>query len=114
MDAPGGSRASNGWLYALAALMALSFASKEVTFITVAIAIAFIDIMLAVELGRRREDEQTTGLMVLVRTLAMIPVAWLIAASWPLIGQRPFGRQRRLAGRPGSPSHRSRSRPDER
>ena len=45
------------YLYVLAAVLALSFATKEVTFITVAIFLVFLDLMLAVEFGKRREGE---------------------------------------------------------
>lgn len=81
-----------GYLIGLAALMALSFATKEITFIFVAIVLVFLNLMLASELGRRREDEQASELFVFFRTLVLFPLAWLIAAIWPLLGRRPFGR----------------------
>ncbi|HLF78556.1 MAG TPA: flippase activity-associated protein Agl23, partial [Dehalococcoidia bacterium] len=82
------------YIVALAGLMAFSFASKEVTFITVAIMLVFIDLMLAVELGKRRAGEAVSDVDVLGRTLAIAPVAWLIAAAWPLLGSKPLGRER--------------------
>ncbi|HXH20983.1 MAG TPA: flippase activity-associated protein Agl23 [Dehalococcoidia bacterium] len=84
----------NGWLYGLGALLALSFASKEVTFITAAIMLVFVDLMLAVELGKKREDEQTDSTTVLLRTAALVPIAWAIAGLWPLLGSKPLGRER--------------------
>jgi predicted membrane-bound mannosyltransferase/DNA-binding beta-propeller fold protein YncE len=78
--------AKERWLFGLAAVMALSFATKEVTFITVAIFLVFIDLMLAVELGRRRADE--TRMEVAVRTTLLAPFAWLIAALWPVLPER--------------------------
>jgi predicted membrane-bound mannosyltransferase/DNA-binding beta-propeller fold protein YncE len=83
-----------GYLWALAAIMALSFASKEVTFITVAILLVFIDIMLAIELAKRRQGETITDARVAARAALFVPIAWLIAALWPLLGTRPFGRER--------------------
>ncbi len=80
------------YLIGLAALMALSFATKEVTFIFVAIVIVFLNLMLASELGRRREGEQIRELAVFARTLVLFPVAWLVAALWPLLGKKPYGR----------------------
>jgi predicted membrane-bound mannosyltransferase/DNA-binding beta-propeller fold protein YncE len=80
------------YLYVMAAVLALSFATKEVTFITAAIFLLFIDLMLAVELGRRREDEEIDVWGVAKRTVLLAPVAWLVAASWPLLGKQPFGR----------------------
>jgi predicted membrane-bound mannosyltransferase/DNA-binding beta-propeller fold protein YncE len=83
------------WLYGLAALTALSFATKEVTFITVAIMLMFVDLMLAVELGKRRAGEMVTDTQVARRTALLVPFAWLIAACWPLVGRRlHFGRER--------------------
>jgi predicted membrane-bound mannosyltransferase/sugar lactone lactonase YvrE len=83
-----------GWLYAMAALLAFSFASKEVTFITAAITLLFLNCMVATELGKRRDGEDVSRQIVMLRTLALAPVAWLIVAVWPLIGGRPFGRER--------------------
>jgi predicted membrane-bound mannosyltransferase/sugar lactone lactonase YvrE len=82
------------YLYALAALLALSFSSKEVTFITAAVILLFLDLMLAVEIGRRRPHEDVSRGLVIVRTLALIPVAWLVAAAWPLLGRHPLGLER--------------------
>ncbi len=70
------------YLYILAAALALAFATKEVTFILVAIILIFLNLMLAVELGKRREGEEVSNLFVILRTLAVAPVAWLIAAFW--------------------------------
>lgn len=84
-----------GWLYAMAALMAFSFASKEVTFITVAILLVFVNLLLAIEFGKRREGETNTDVQVALRVALIFPVAWLIAAAWPLLGQgKKFGHER--------------------
>jgi uncharacterized protein (TIGR03663 family) len=82
------------YLYVMAAALALAFATKEVTFILVAIILLFLNFMLAIELGKRREDEKTPGLDVALRTLLLLPFAWLVAASWYLLPGRPFGRER--------------------
>jgi uncharacterized protein (TIGR03663 family) len=83
-----------GYLYALAAVLALSFGTMEVTFIHAAILLVFLDLMLAVELGRRRDDEAVSDLTVAARSLSLAPIAWLIAALWPLLGRRPLERDR--------------------
>src|SRR5690606_6809455 len=71
-----------------------SFATKETTFITIAIMLVFIDLMLAVELGKRRAGEEITNAGLALRTAAIAPFAWLIAAFWPLAGPRlRFGRE---------------------
>lgn len=80
------------YLYLMAFFAAMSFATKEVTFITLAIAVLFVNIMLAIELGRRREDEEITDQRVWLRTALIMPFAFAIAAFWPLISRRPFGR----------------------
>jgi predicted membrane-bound mannosyltransferase/sugar lactone lactonase YvrE len=82
------------YLYALAALLALSFATMEVTFIHAAIVLVFLDIMLAVELGKRRDNEEGSDPAVWLRTAAIAPIAWLIAGLWPLLGRKPFGREK--------------------
>jgi uncharacterized protein (TIGR03663 family) len=82
----------NGWLYGLAGVLALSYATMEVTYINVAILLVFFDGLLAYELGRRREDEDVSRGMALLRTVTILPVAWLIAVGWPLLGKKPFGR----------------------
>ena len=82
------------YLYVMAALLALSFATKEVTFITVALMLLFLNFMLALELGRRRIDETVSVAIVFARTLVLSPFAWLTAAAWPVLGRRPFGRER--------------------
>jgi predicted membrane-bound mannosyltransferase/sugar lactone lactonase YvrE len=81
------------FLYVMAFFAALSFGTKEVTFITLAILILFVNFMLAHELGRRREDEEVKDRAVFARTAALLPVAWVVAALWPLISRKPFGRE---------------------
>jgi predicted membrane-bound mannosyltransferase/DNA-binding beta-propeller fold protein YncE len=85
---------ANLWLYALAAVTALSYATKETTFIEIAVILVFIDIMLAIDLGRRREGEEIDRSTVILRTIGYLPFAWVIAALWPLLGTRPFDRDR--------------------
>jgi len=82
------------WLAGLAASLAFAFATKELNYITVAVLVLFLDLALAVELSRRREGEDVDDATVVVRTAVLAPVAWLIAIAWPLLGQRPFGRER--------------------
>src|SRR5581483_8938620 len=84
----------DSWLYALAGVTALSFATKETTFIEVAVILVFIDLMLAWDLAQGPEDEARPWLEKLAYAIMLTPVAWAIAALWPLIGSRPFGRER--------------------
>jgi uncharacterized protein (TIGR03663 family) len=79
------------FLYGLAAAMALAYATKEVTFITVAVLLLYLDLALAFELGKRREGEQISNLSVLIRSLAYVPFAFVSAGLWPLLGKTPFG-----------------------
>jgi len=86
--------AKDVWLYGMAGALALSFATKETTYITVAILLLFLDIKLAFELARPEEETEADRFSLWSRTLALVPVAWLAAAFWPLLGKRPFGRDR--------------------
>ena len=82
------------YLYVMAAVLALSFATKEVTFITVAIFLVFLNLMLAVEFGKRREGEEISGLDVAVRTLLIAPIAWLLAVAIAVFPNKVLGREK--------------------
>ncbi|HWC30234.1 MAG TPA: flippase activity-associated protein Agl23 [Dehalococcoidia bacterium] len=82
------------YLYILAAALALAFATKEVTFILVAIIMLFLNFMFAVELGKRRDDEEISTGMVALRTLVIAPIAWLIAAFWYVLPAKWLGKER--------------------
>ena len=75
-----------GWLIAIGPLLALSFAAKEVTFITVAVLLVYLNFMVANELidqiraSRRLRPEQT-----LLAYALIMPTAWAIVALWPLL-----------------------------
>lgn len=79
------------YLYILAAVLAFSFATKEVTFITVAIFLLFLDLMMAIEFGKRREGEDISNTSVVLRTLLIAPVAWLMTALVPVFPNRILG-----------------------
>ncbi len=79
------------YLYIMAAVLALSFATKEVTFITAAIFLVFLDLMMAVEFGKRREGEDVSDRQVALRTLLYAPVAWLLTALVPVFPHRIRG-----------------------
>ncbi|MBI2912648.1 MAG: TIGR03663 family protein [Chloroflexi bacterium] len=75
------------YLYIGAGLLALSFATKENTFITVALLLLFLDLWVASDLARqsqRRMGEPPAAYG--FYALAYIPFAWAIVALWPLIG----------------------------
>ena len=82
------------WLAGMAASLALGFATKELTYITVAVVLLFLDLALAFELGKRRDGEAISAPAVALRSLILAPLAWLIAVAWPLLGRRPFGHAR--------------------
>jgi hypothetical protein len=75
----------------MAAVLALSFATKEVTFITAAIFLIFLDLMMAVDFGKRREGEVVSEPRVALRTLLIAPFAWLLAALVPVFPNRILG-----------------------
>jgi predicted membrane-bound mannosyltransferase/DNA-binding beta-propeller fold protein YncE len=99
------------YLYIVAAVLALGFATKEVTFMTVALFIIYLDLLLAWEfLGRLRQRSGPVagggegGKRVRKRApvpaqrpsmgflqwatiyVVLVPVAWLIAITWPFTG----------------------------
>jgi uncharacterized protein (TIGR03663 family) len=80
------------YLYISAALLALSFATKETTFIFVAIVLLFLNLWAAANFAEqssgRRGGKTSQGLYF----LAYLPFAWVIVALWPLLG----GFRRRL------------------
>jgi uncharacterized protein (TIGR03663 family) len=74
------------FLYAIAALLALSFATKENAFIVAATLIAFLDLWLASQLaGQTLASFREPRMLRPFYTLAFVPFAWLIAALWPFI-----------------------------
>ena len=105
----------NLYLYITAAVLALSFATKEVTFMTAALFLVYLELLLAWELlsqmrsgvqpvpvveeddagGKKRRKKQATSLPPpkakddfwrwALTYAALIPFAWLIAIIWPLI-----------------------------
>ena len=78
------------YLYISAVLLALSFATKETTFVFAAIMLIFLNLWVAFEFA-----DQSRGRGGIARGavfLGYAPFAWLIAALWPFIG----GIRRRL------------------
>ena len=80
------------WLVLLATVLALSFATKETTYLTVAVLLLYLDVTLAFELAARRA---ASGRRRALETAALLPCAWLIAAAW-----RPLAPWLRLGERP--------------
>ena len=77
------------YLYASAVLLALSFATKETTFVFVAVVLLFLNLWVAAELARPSRSTRRMG----VSFLLYAPVAWAIVALWPFLGglRRKFG-----------------------
>ena len=82
------------YLVATAALLALSFATKETTFITVALFLIYFDLYAAWQMagqlpGRLGDARGWTPrprlAVAALLALLLAPVAWLIVAAWPLI-----------------------------
>ncbi|MGQ9572852.1 MAG: flippase activity-associated protein Agl23 [Dehalococcoidia bacterium] len=82
------------WLYIAAGLLALSFATKEVTFLHAAIFIAFLDLWMAQILAARiRERHNLDPVAAPFLFLALVPFAWVIVALWPFLSE---GRRQRI------------------
>ncbi|MCJ7510552.1 MAG: TIGR03663 family protein [Dehalococcoidia bacterium] len=74
------------YLYIAAGLLALSFATKEVTFLNAAIFIAFLDLWIAQTLAAQiRERHQLEPAVAPFLFLALVPFAWAIVALWPFL-----------------------------
>jgi predicted membrane-bound mannosyltransferase/DNA-binding beta-propeller fold protein YncE len=73
------------YLFVCAALLALSFATKETTFIFVAVMLLFLNLCVASEFANQSSKAGPTAGR-LVAFLAYAPFAWAIAALWPFIG----------------------------
>jgi uncharacterized protein (TIGR03663 family) len=76
------------YLYIAAGLLALSFATKEVTFLHAALFIAFLDLWIAQTLANQiRERHQLDPLVAPFLFLALAPFAWAIVALWPFLSE---------------------------
>lgn len=83
------------WLVVLAAALALQFATKETAYLIAAALLLYLDVALAATLtaGRSWHDDRGdsapgAGTRARVRTtLLLIPVAWVIAATWRITGR---------------------------
>jgi len=80
------------FLYGGAALLALSFATKENTFITAGILLLFFNLWAASLMARQTVEERGGRIAQALALVMYAPVAWLIVAFWPFIG----GLRRRL------------------
>ena len=66
----------DGWLIAIAPLLALSFATKEVTSIIVAILLLFLNIVVATELvARLRASREMTPVQTALSYAVLLPTA---------------------------------------
>ena len=89
------------WLYLLAGTLALSFATKETAFLSAALLLLYLSVTLAIQLASMRPEPEavvteagdalvaarppSSRAAVLLRVVLLLPVAWLIAAAWPLL-----------------------------
>lgn len=82
------------YLYIAAGLLALSFATKEATFLNAAIFIAFLDLWIAQTLASQiREHHNLDPVLAPFLFLALVPIAWAIVAVWPFLSE---GRRQRI------------------
>jgi len=75
------------FLFLVAGFMAMSFATKETTFMTVAAFIIFMDFLFATHLADkiRAKSPDMTGLQYAAAIAGLTAVAWAIALAWPLM-----------------------------
>ncbi|MCH7580673.1 MAG: TIGR03663 family protein [Chloroflexi bacterium] len=73
----------SGWLIAMAPLLALSFAAKEVTPIIAAFLLVFVNVLLATQIVQQvRASREMSPPQIALAYIVTIPTAWLIAAVW--------------------------------
>jgi uncharacterized protein (TIGR03663 family) len=75
------------FLYLAAGLLGLSFATKENTFINVAILLVFLNLWVAADLARQSRDHLGMGHTAsgIAYVFLYLPYAWAIAALWPFM-----------------------------
>ncbi len=76
----------DGWLIAIAPMLALSFAAKEVSSIIFAILLLFLNILVAMELvARLRASRKLDGVQSALAYAVLLPTAWLVMALWSIL-----------------------------
>src|SRR5690606_11390550 len=77
------------WLIVFALALAGSYATKEATFLTVAIFLLFTNAMLAISLARATlTDRELPGRSRhVIFSIGLMPYAWAVAALWPFLGR---------------------------
>ncbi len=76
------------WLYGFAVALTCAITSKELTYVSAAIFLVFLDIAFITELAKQTfEDEEGDPTWPrLLFIVGMAPVGWVIAALWPFLG----------------------------
>lgn len=91
----------NLWLYLAAAFMAFSFATKETTYMTVAIFLTFMEGWVALDfLGQMRRQRKMDWLEVGSTLIWLVAFSWLLVILWPLL--TPIRRRWGLDELPGA------------
>ncbi|MDP2947984.1 MAG: TIGR03663 family protein, partial [Chloroflexota bacterium] len=77
------------WLYLAAGLVALSFATKEVTYLNVAVFLIFLNLWVAHSLAAQiRERHKLDRLTSVYLFVLLAPFAWAVVAFWPFLSER--------------------------
>jgi predicted membrane-bound mannosyltransferase len=87
------------WLLVISAALSLSFATKETTYLTAALLLAYVSVTLSFSLVGQLEQSPTSGVRHAALGVMLAPFAWVVAALWPLTGawreRLGFGEQQR-------------------
>ena len=75
------------WLLVAAGALALSFATKETTYLTVALLLVYVSVTLSFSLVSQLEHVPRSGVQRVSLGLVLAPFAWVVAALWPIIGE---------------------------
>src|SRR5690606_37960148 len=77
------------WIIVFALAVTGSFATKEATYLSVAIMLVFLNVYLSANLARQTLEDRGTNVTWrrTLLTASLAPYAWAIAALWPFIGR---------------------------
>jgi len=90
------------WLYFAAGLLALSFATKETTYLNVGVFLLFLEVWVAHSLtARARQDGNLDQFSTVCLFILLVPFAWLVVALRPFLSPG----WRKFLGADGLPRH---------
>ncbi len=75
------------WLLLVSAVLSLAFCSKETAYLTAALLLIYLSVAAALRLASYSLPDRESAGRRIWWTIGLTPFAWLIAATWPLLGR---------------------------